>query len=895
MTNNNMKKQLLVGAALILLALLPASLSAQTTEGKDFWVTFLRADQNDVSDNSDKAVTLALTVSSRYECDVTFLNPYTGESKSTHLDAGDIEEVSFYTGRADAQARTRTDNKKASVTCYTFYPDVVDTCAIHVTSTAPISLFASNHREKSFDATNVLPTASLHSEYLIQSYPPSDHENKPQGTHFAIIAAEDNVTVDYYPTVMTKKFNDVKTKKDNGYVLTANDSLYLNFTPGVKCTTPVLMKGQVYYIWTGNSSGAAADLSGTLVKARDSKKIAVFQGAPHTNLPNGIRDRDHLFSQAMPTAYWGNTFAITASMTRHRDIIRVMATNDNTEVRINGDSVYTFDFANNPSRTFTFEIGDPGTSFTSKDKDKKNVTLPDPLVIGQSCFIETSCPAAVHLFMVSNQYDASANGDPAMLWVNPIEQIINEITFATYGSSNTHYFNVVTDSANVRTMRLDGQDISADFHPVDGSDSLYWYARKNISYASHTLKADSGFIAHVYGYGDKESYGYSAGGSTKVLTQGVTINGVTYSPDIESEPICEKEKVTFVCHLNYDYESITWGFGDGQTDNSNTDSIVHHYPIAGTYNAYVLIERTSSNVCVGQSLIDSIPLKVIIGDYKFEITDMESIPCKKDDEEMFFRVFYNNEAGINLEGDNTTLEFDAATIAAGFRNRDLVINQTDNYFRIAIPADVEANKPYGIHLAITDKCIDVDTVLRFMVSFDAEDVMVQRYTDVLGLNNTYFSDPDKTYSDFRWYRDSVLLEGENNSTLNLHGQPDTEGEYYVCYIINKGTPDELSTCSCPKRFKNNTDGYTFGDVVGGTPVQTSAPKGGNVFVNADYKKAGLTSGTATAEWLRMDGTLLTTDNLPDGGAIISAPGEAGLFILRVTTGKQVRNFKFIVY
>ena len=56
-----------------------------------------------------------------------------------------------------------------------------------------------------------------------------------------------------------------------------------------------------------------------------------------------------------------------------------------------------------------------------------------------------------------------------MVWVNPIEQRINDITFATYGSSNTHYFNVVTDQAGVASMKLDGVDISADFHPVSGS------------------------------------------------------------------------------------------------------------------------------------------------------------------------------------------------------------------------------------------------------------------------------------------------------------------------------------------------------------------------------------------------------------------------------------------
>ena len=148
----------------------------QSTEGKDFWVTFMRADQNDHSDAEDKAVTLALTVSAKEECDVTFTNPNTNETTTRHFAAGAIDEVSFYTGDAGEKARTRTDADKAIITCYTYYPDSVDNTAIHVESTGIISLFASNRRQKSFDATNVLPTASLLDEYLIQTVPPSDHQ-----------------------------------------------------------------------------------------------------------------------------------------------------------------------------------------------------------------------------------------------------------------------------------------------------------------------------------------------------------------------------------------------------------------------------------------------------------------------------------------------------------------------------------------------------------------------------------------------------------------------------------------------------------------------------------------------------------------------------------------------
>lgn len=865
----------------------------QSTEGKDFWVTFMRADQNDHSDASDKAVTLALTVSAKEECDVTFSNPNTGETTSRHLTAGSIEEVAFYTGDASATARTRTDAQKAIVTCYTYYPDSVDNCAIHVESTAAISLFASNRRSKSFDATNVLPTASLLDEYLIQSVSPSDHGGSPQGTHFCIIATEDNTIVDYCPTVELQCVKDAKSALafSGGIGMSAEQIALANWQVGDTLHTPVLNKGQVYYIWTGNYSGASADLSGTWVKARDNKKIAVFQGAPHTNLPDQIRDRDHLFSQAMPVQYWGNTFVITSSMTRGRDIIRVMAREDGTEVFINGDSVYTFNFASNPKRTFEFEIGKKGVQCT--DKNHKG-TLPDPLVADSSCFITTSCPAATHLFMVSNTYDDNPVGDPAMVWVNPIEQRINDITFATYGSSNTHYFNVVTDAAGVSSMKLDGNDISADFHPVSGSNNQWYFARKQITYATHHLTGTTGFIAHVYGYGDKESYGYSAGGATKPLTQYITINGQIFSPDTENT-LCGEDTIKFACHPDYEYQKIEWYFGDGTSDLTNKDSVPHYYENSGSYAAYVLIYRESSNVCVGQNAIDSIPITVTIGRYQFSIDNID-IPCPEDGKAYIGKVFYSNEGHVNLHGDNVTIEFDDVARADGFRNDQLVIN--DSYFQITIPATAKPETLYGIHLVIVSDCGGADTTMNFMVNFD-KDVITQRYDNVLGLLASSFD--GKELSDFQWYRtsDSTAVEGQVSANLNFYDLPNGEFEndtYYVCFTINKGQSNEVKTCACAKAFIENSQSQSFAaDSTGLTITATYALQaGGKIFVNADWK--GETDLECYAKWIDANGRVYQDlqFDIPDGGCTIDAPAESGLYLLYVKTGKGSRSFKFII-
>ena len=892
----------------------------QSTEGKDFWVTFMQADQNDHSDASDKAVTLALTVSAKEECDVTFTNPITGESINRHLAAGAIDEVPFYTGDGGEAARTRTDAQKALVTCYTIYPDSVDHSAIHVESTGIISLFASNRRSKSFDATNVLPTPSLLDEYLIQTVAPSDHQNKPQGTHFCIIATEDNTVVDYCPTVFTDVMISLRQDAQDleNYIktnnlpldmldtlLTENQKRLLHFELGKDTlSTPVLNKGQVYYIWTGKNNGNDADLSGTWLKARDGKKIAVFQGAPHTNLPDKIRDRDHLFSQAMPVAYWGNTFAITASMTRGRDIIRVMAREDGTEVFINGELKHTFNFATNPKRTFEFEIGKTGVKCTDSDykkAHKDDQTLPDPLVADSSCFITTSCPASTHLFMVSNTYDDNPVGDPAMVWVNPIEQRINDITFATYGSSNTHYFNVVTDKAGVASMKLDGENISGDFRPVTGSNDTWYFARKKIVYASHRLTGDNGFIAHVYGYGDKESYGYSAGGATKPLTQYIIINGEIFSPD-SVNTLCGEDTVKFECHPDYEYEKVVWHFGDGQTktvtsEEAKNDSIIpHYYANSGSYKAYVLIYRESSHVCAGQKAIDSIPIIVTIGRYEFAIGTPD-IPCPEDGKVFVGRIPYSNEGHVNLHGDNVTVEFNQTAKDDGFTSEMLKIE--DAYFEITIPSTAKPDKEYGIHLVITSSCGGADTTLNFMLNFD-DDVITQRYDNVLGLLMAPFA--GKELSDFQWYRtsDSTAIEGQITSNLNFYdlpygGDAERKDAYYVCFTINKGQPSEVKTCACAKSFAINGDPVKFGaDSTGLIITAAATVTGDKIFVNANW--GDKTDIECYAQWINASGKVYQNlkFDIPDGGCTIATPNDSGLYLLRVVTGKKTRSFKFII-
>ena len=889
-----MKKQLFNILLLCLLAIPVMSIRAdvvdegQSTEGQDFWVTFMQADQD-----PNNELTLSLSISSREDCQVTITNPFSGYTENVNVTANQMQLVELYSGNVLTQ-NARTAMATTGKVCYAVNSEQVDTCALHVTATANISLFATNYKKATFDATNVLPTPSLLDEYIIQTYTPSDHGgvSSTQGSHFAIIAAEDNTIVDYCPTVPTQSINDsinaAQTKKDfmGEDALTEREKFWLNYTVGDTLHSPVLNAGQVYYVWTGKKDKDAGDLSGTYIKARDGKKIAVFQGCPHTNIPYQTKERDHIFSQAMPTKYWGNTFVLTASAGRHKDYVRILALNDGTEVRINGNLVHTFDFANTDKKQYwEFTIGDQGTYAQNG-----------------SCVVTTSCPCATHLFLASKKADNVTNGDPAMLWVNPIEQQIDQVTFATYSSKNgttAHYVNVVTDQPDLMTLTNGTTPVAMTFNPVDGS-TTYSYAQVSLGSqaTSYTLKSNgSNFIAHVYGFTSNESYGYSAGGATVPLSQSIYINGEEFSPDKENN-LCGKDTVHFACKPDFMPDSVIWHFGDGTPDvvliQDTTTIVKHYYNGTQDFHASCSIYRNSSNVCVGQSAVTVIPITVKIGRYSFSIGQPD-IPCPENGVQAPGKIPYTST--IDLTGKNVTVDFDDAAKAAGFVKTDLTIKPS--HFELHIPSTAEPGVLYGIQIDIQSDCGDTTAILPFRLPV-GNDVIAQRYNNVLGLLKDHPQLKGLTLSDFQWFRvsDSTAIEGQVSSNLNMYDLPKDSYKnesFYVCYYINKGLADETYTCACAKMFGEDASEHSF-EVNPDSLIITANYdlREEKIFVNANYR--GEKDIECYAQWITSSGNIYgdLKFNIPDGGCTIPTPNENGLYLLRVVTDGKTRSFKFVI-
>ena len=504
---------------------LTGSVVAQSvsTQGTEFWLSFMH---NGYYDRDDKlGVTLQVIISAKRNCNGTITNPLTGWSDSFNVGANDVTTITIPEGAGyhNGTSYESPSNK-----------------GLHIMATDTISVYCANFANYSFDASFVLPCDGLGSDYIIQCAQQStlnttglsNYKIMNQTSAFLIVATEDNTVVHITPTV----------------------DLLSGSHPAGSTFSVTLNAGQTYHV-RSLRSGENRDLSGTRVTADDCKKIAVFNGNTITRLPanlSGTSGYDHVFEQAMPTKSWGKKFVVTQSLSRNRDIVKIVSAANGNEIRRNGTVIATLDAC----QTYEFYIN----------------------ASEASCFIETSKASAVYLYNTSAE-DDRFNGDPSMVWIAPVEQRIDEVTFSTFSNNATqidnHYINIIVSSEDVGNVYLDGSPIAAsEFRPVTGNGA-YSFTRKQIQNRAHHLSCANGINAHVYGFGDARGYAYLVGSNAIDLSTALTINDVVINSN-DYYTYCAEEPMTFSAEVNFQDYQLEWDFGDGTTSNQNPVTHIYH-------------------------------------------------------------------------------------------------------------------------------------------------------------------------------------------------------------------------------------------------------------------------------------------------------------------------------
>lgn len=419
---------------------------------------------------------------------------------------------------------------------------VISEKAIHVTSTDTISLYLITLGHYNIDMTNALPTPSLGSNYMIQCYP--SKLSTSYRSEFVIVATEDSTVVDIVPSAPTM----------NGF-------------PAGSTITINLQQGETYQL-RGRGTGGEADLTGSRINARDCKKIAVYSGHFCAYVPNTTNTCDHIYDQSFPVEYWGTKFAVAGTGTAFDDHVRVMALEDGCTVTKDGQYVVTL----NSGRVFDFSLS----------------------ASSSTALIETSTPASVYMFMGSA--GTSSNGDPSMVIINPVDQLLNEITFGTYSTvyTNTHYVTIVAEADEMSNIRLDNTPVVS--HYFSGTND-YKYARVQINAGSHTLKTlgTRGFIAYAFGLGLHESYGYSVGSRLRVMHNSALYCNQNRVAQGDTIDLCPQEVATFYSTIDGNIALGAWSLsGDGL---GSYDTLEYQFSAPGIYHLRVHVSSIQSFDC----------------------------------------------------------------------------------------------------------------------------------------------------------------------------------------------------------------------------------------------------------------------------------------------------------
>lgn len=584
--------------ALLLVTLLTSyclpSWAQASTEGTEFWVS-----STIVCSPDSKAATPYIAVSAEKACTITIKG---GEGNAINITqnvrAGSWNEF------GNSSKAYQTDPNKGTINVQMdaskWYPMGITSAdnvyseagkkhnyGLHITATEKVSVYVILSSPHSMDASNILPITAIQSEYYTQDYKPDANGFSKIVAMTTILATEDGTKVDIVP----------------------NGNTYDNHAKGVQYTVD-LNKGQTYYM----ISEVNNQLTGTHIMARDKRKIAVFNGTPLTRLPNGLSARDCLFEQSMPVDYWGTQFIATRSLKKDGNIIGITATQPGTEIKVDG---YTQVYINQGETYYILlqSANDPYTACLSK------ITSPiDQVVTADAIYIETSCPCAVFSYDTGNNFkgkdntETNGSGDPSSVWVSPVQQKIGRITFGTCYTSMTkdHYLNVVAETATCQSTSLTAmygatsinKTSLLQWQTVPGNPK-YSYARANIgdastsNYSVFRLENKDGFIAHIYGNGDDESYAYSAGSAA--IEQGVQVNQETFTNGtMSSVSFCMNDELTFDALSGTDEISrIDWDFGDGTSVQNGEAKTTHQYTVPGWYD--VRADLYGHQVCTEES------------------------------------------------------------------------------------------------------------------------------------------------------------------------------------------------------------------------------------------------------------------------------------------------------
>ncbi|TKC09017.1 PKD domain-containing protein [Pedobacter frigoris] len=383
-------------------------------------------------------------------------------------------------------------------------------------------------------ASLILPVESLGQKYYSMNYTQDVRGGNIAQNFLVIVAAQPNT--------------QILVKEKTGAIRSIN----------------LANQGDVYEYMPGDNS----DITGASVYIDPSspdncnKRIAVFSGS--TSISIGCNtSRDPLFQQLYPTISWGKEYGVVPFMNR-KYILRILAQENNTNVQFNGQSLTLMEGEHFESQQLTEPV------FISADKQ---------ISVAQYSLTQ-NCSAA---------NGGGLPGDPEMVMLNPVEFNVKAVTLfsSTDQAIANRYINVSIKTSAVHSFMING--VAPVGWRVIPDRPDYSCIQVEISDKVSYLTANQGFNAVAYGFGQTESYAYSAGTNLAASNYLLVHNRAT---NIDAPNACIDQPSDFKITLPYKALKITWKLDDeGSVDYTPEPEISNGS--TGTLYTYTYVREIS--------------------------------------------------------------------------------------------------------------------------------------------------------------------------------------------------------------------------------------------------------------------------------------------------------------
>ncbi|MBR0074066.1 MAG: IgGFc-binding protein, partial [Bacteroidales bacterium] len=419
--------------AFLFLSLGVSAQSRLTTFGTEFWATFL-PNPNPGSPDTLLQCTLHL-LAKNSPCIVNIENPATG-----------------WVGSYNVSNTVPTMVQPPQSECYLRSPSSMgQNVGLKIYSSDTFMVCASNFGYASVGVAQLLSQEALGCEYVVQSFPPTVYQSRAYLSSLAVVATQDNTVVELRPEV----------------------PMYgSTLIPALQRFTATLNSGQVLFLRSDSSS--AHDISGTVVRSLNCKKIALFCGNEKAVIPD-TQTADHIFEQVHPPRFAGKRYVATNTMISSSEYskcnyVRFSALYDTTVLYKNGVVLDTL-------------IGVGATFEDTLERLSSSVPA-------SACY-EATYPVEAFQYSVGSVINLGP-GDPSMVWLAPVEMMADSMAFFAlpnqsirplYGSYTSFFLNVVVPTADTGNLKMDGTVFSmvrpfSHWQTVAGDTSLSYCVKR---------------------------------------------------------------------------------------------------------------------------------------------------------------------------------------------------------------------------------------------------------------------------------------------------------------------------------------------------------------------------------------------------------------------------------